>query len=54
MADPELRDLLMDANFQRTLMECNDPKKLQEHMKNAETVRKIKKLQAAGLVKFEL
>jgi hypothetical protein len=44
----------MDPNLQRILMECGDPKKLQQHMKNPEIVGKIKKLQKAGLVQIEL
>ena len=48
--DPELSAILMDAKMQKILQECNDPMKFQEHMRNPETARKIKKLFDAGLV----
>lgn len=54
LQDPELRDLLMDAAFQAILVDCNDPVKYAMHMRNKETARKLKKLQAAGLVQVEL
>jgi hypothetical protein len=53
LEDPELRSLLMDAEFQRILVECGDPVKLQAHMRNAETARKIRKLQQSGLVQMQ-
>jgi hypothetical protein len=42
--------MLMDPELQRILMECGDPAKFQQHMRNPETCRKIVKLQQAGLV----
>lgn len=54
MADPELRSLLMDPGMQQILLECGDPSKLRKHMQNPETVRKIRKLADAGLVKLEV
>lgn len=42
--------MLMDPDLQRILMECGDPAKFQQHMRNPETYRKIVKLQKAGLV----
>lgn len=50
LADPELRDLLMDVGMQRVLQECGDPAKFAEHMRNPQTARKIKKLYENGLV----
>jgi hypothetical protein len=53
LEDEELRSLLMDVEFQKILLDCSDAKKLQQHMKQPETARKIRKLQQAGLVKIE-
>lgn len=50
IADPELRDMLMDPQLQRILQECGDPRLFQKHMSNPETARKIKKLYDSGLV----
>lgn len=50
LQDDELRTMLMDPDLQRILMECGDPAKFQQHMRNPETYRKIVKLQKAGLV----
>jgi hypothetical protein len=50
LADPELRDLLMDADLQRVLLECADPRRFREHMRDPTLARKIHKLQSAGLV----
>lgn len=50
LKDDELRSLLMDTEFQKLLVECNDPVKFQRHMRNPETARKIRKLHESGLV----
>lgn len=43
----------MDPKMQQVLVECGDPAKLRVHMQNPETVHKIRKLSAAGLVRME-
>jgi hypothetical protein len=40
----------MDPELQRVLVECGDPAKFQQHMRNPDTARKIMRLQKAGLV----
>ena len=50
LEDPELREMLMDAQLQQVLLECGDPRKFQQHMRDPETARKIRKLQQSGLV----
>lgn len=44
----------MDTQLQQILMECGDPRKFMEHMRNPETAQKIRKLKEAGLVKMEM
>lgn len=51
--DSELRDLLMDPAMQQILVECGDPIKLRKHLNNTETARKIRKLEVAGLIRFD-
>ena len=50
IADPELKELLMDFDMQRILQECNDPQKFQRHMRDPVVAYKIKRLWDAGLV----
>jgi hypothetical protein len=50
LADPELRELLMDPATQRMLQECGDPNMFRRHMMNPATAAKLKKLYQAGLV----
>lgn len=40
----------MDTELQRILVECGDPAKFQQHMRNPVVRGKIMKLQQAGLV----
>lgn len=54
LQDPELRDLLMDGNMQRVLMECGDPVKFRQHLADPVTARKLRKLKDAGLVQIEM
>jgi hypothetical protein len=44
----------MDAEFQRILVECNDPKKLAQYIQQPDFRRKIQKMQQAGLVQMQL
>ena len=50
LSDPELRSLLIDPELQRVLVECGDPSKFRQHMRDPVTASKIVKLQKAGLV----
>lgn len=50
LQDEELRAMLMDPNLQQILLECGDPIKFQQHMRNPETARKIMRLKESGLV----
>jgi hypothetical protein len=50
LGDPELRQMLEDPAMQQILMECGEPDKFQQHMRNPETARKIQKLYKSGLV----
>jgi hypothetical protein len=50
LQDEELRTMLMDPELQRILVECGDPARFQQHMRNPDTYRKIVRLQQAGLV----
>ena len=48
--DPELSAMLMDPELQQVLVECGDPVKFQQHMRDPVTAYKIKKLYKSGLV----
>ena len=53
LANPELRELLMDVRMQEVLRECADPGKFQQHMRDPVMSRKIKLLMDNGLVGTE-
>ena len=42
--------MLQDPKMQEILVECGDPVKFQQHMRDPETAKKIQKLYKAGLV----
>ena len=50
LSNPELRDMLMDVEFQKILQECSDPVKFQRDMRDPVIASKIKKMYESGLV----
>lgn len=50
LQDAELRELLLDVKMQKILLECNNPVKFKQHIKDPAVAKKIKKLFDAGLV----
>jgi STI1 domain len=50
VSDGELSALLLDADFQQVLKDCDDPMKYHMHMSNPATAKKIQKMFNAGLV----
>ena len=52
MANPEIRSLMTDPIMQSILQQMqNDPRAIQDHMKNPVIANKIRKLMAAGIIR---